>query len=227
MRWPTEPGRLERLQAELASLRPEPWRFSGEATVGGCYVCFPRGGRLPGRAGEPGWAAAVVWEGGSLVAEAVVEGEAGAPYVPGLLAAREGPLLEGAVAAVSRLPDVLLVSATGRDHPRCAGLALHLGWALDLPTVGVTHRPLLAEGEHPGPWVGACSSLFLEGEQVGWWLRTRPGALPLAVSVGWRTDPETCRQVVMGSVAGVRTPEPIRHARRLARMARGGAYPRP
>ncbi len=46
-------------------------------------------------------------------------------------------------------PDVLLVNASGRDHPRRAGLALHLGALLDLPTVGVTHRLLVAEGAWP------------------------------------------------------------------------------
>jgi hypothetical protein len=59
----------------------------------------------------------------------------------------EGPLLEAAVRALPAQPDVLLVDATGRDHPRRGGLALHLGAALDLPTVGVTHRPPVAEEE--------------------------------------------------------------------------------
>ena len=52
---------------------------------------------------------------------------------------REGPLLEAAVRALEVEPDLLLVNATDRDHPRRAGLALHLGALLDLPTVGVTH----------------------------------------------------------------------------------------
>ena len=43
-------------------------------------------------------------------------------------------------------PEVLLVNATGRDHPRRAGLAFHLGAVLGLPTVGVTTRPLVAQG---------------------------------------------------------------------------------
>jgi deoxyribonuclease V len=30
------------------------------------------------------------------------------------------------------------------------GLALHLGAQLDMPTVGITHRTLLAEGDWPG-----------------------------------------------------------------------------
>ncbi|HEY8236284.1 MAG TPA: endonuclease V, partial [Gaiellaceae bacterium] len=74
---------------------------------------------------------------------------AGNAYEPGLLALREGPVLETAVRALTARPDALLVDATGRDHPRRAGLALQLGAILDLPSVGVTHRPLLADGDWP------------------------------------------------------------------------------
>src|SRR2546425_8927620 len=42
----------------------------------------------------------------------------------------------------SRRPDVVLVAGAGKDHPRRAGLALHLGAVLDVPTVGVTDDPL-------------------------------------------------------------------------------------
>ncbi|MGH3118887.1 MAG: endonuclease V [Gaiellales bacterium] len=76
---------------------------------------------------------------------AVVSGEPGAPYVPGHLAFREGPLLERAVRELDAAFDVLLVNATGRDHPRGAGLAFHLGAVLDVPTAGVTDRRLVAE----------------------------------------------------------------------------------
>jgi len=51
-----------------------------------------------------------------------------------------------------------LVNATGRDHPRRAGLALQLGAVLDLPSVGVTHTPLLAQGEWPPGEAGARSA---------------------------------------------------------------------
>ncbi len=61
---------------------------------------------------------------------------------------------------------------------------------------------------------------MIDTEQVGSWVRTRPGARPLAVSAGWRTDVATAVDVVMAAVAGARTPEPIRRARRLARTAR-------
>ncbi len=182
-------------------------------------MCFGRGGSGVGAAGDRGWAAAAVPATG---AEAVVEGVAGAPYRPGLLAAREGPLLDLAVRALARFPDVLLVNAVGRDHPRRAGLALHLGWVLDLPTVGVTHRPLVAVGDWPEDTAGATAPLVVDAEQVGAWVRTRPGARPLAVSAGWRTDVGTAVDVVLASVGRVRTPKPIRRARELARRARSG-----
>src|SRR5439155_17580358 len=122
-----------------------------------------------------------------------------------------------------RLPDVLLVNATGRDHPRRAGLALHLGAVLGVPTVGVTHRPLLAAGDWPADEPGAASPLVLEGVVVGHWLRTRPGTRPLAVHAGWRTDAETARAVVVASVGGFRTPGPVRVSRAVARGARVGS----
>jgi deoxyribonuclease V len=153
------------------------------------------------------------------VARATTGGTTGAPYLPGLLALRMGPPLSAAVRALPLRPDVLLVDATGRDHPRRAGLALHLGAVLDLPTVGVTHRPLLATGPDPGERRGAASPLLLDGQAVGYWLRTRTGRRPVAVHAGWRTDPDTAREIVL-AVARHRTPAPLREARRLARRAR-------
>jgi deoxyribonuclease V len=183
--------------------------------IGGCFVCFPRGKRGAGDAGDPAWAAAA-----ARGVEVVVRAASGAPYEPGLLALREGPALEQAVRALEQPPDVLLVDATGRDHPRRAGLALHLGAVLDLPTVGVTHRPLDARGEWPPDEAGASSPLEIDGETVGFWLRTRRGTRPLAIHAAWRTDPGIALAIVRRATSGLRTPEPLRRARRAARAAR-------
>jgi deoxyribonuclease V len=143
--------------------------------------------------------------------------------MPGLLAAREGALLAAAVQRLDPLPDVLLINATGRDHPRRAGLALHLGWALDLPTVGVTNRPLIARGAQPGPSAHSTSPLMIDDDQIGCWLRTRSGSRPVAVSPAWRMDLDTATAAVIAAAKQVRTVEPIRQARRLARTARAEA----
>jgi len=154
---------------------------------------------------------------------AVVSGTAAAPYEPGLLALREGPLLEAALRALPQPPEVVLANASGRDHPRGAGLALHLGAALQLPSVGVTDRALLATGPEPGPGRGATSSLMLDNSEVARSLRTRAGARPIVVHPGWRTDLETAVSVVLASTRRARTPEPVRRARRAARQARANA----
>jgi deoxyribonuclease V len=212
--WPTTRSGLEALQYELAAAEPEPYRPHEDQHVAGVFVCFARTG------GDRGWAGAAVYRQYVAVTRACIIGTASGPYIPGLLALREGPLLERAVLALRRRPDVLLVNATGRDHSRGAGLALHLGAVLDVPSVGVTHRPLLAEGDPPGGRRGDSSPLTVDGSTVGAYLRVQSDALPLAVSAGWRTDVATAVEVVLDATGDVRTPRPLREARERARIAR-------
>jgi deoxyribonuclease V len=223
--WPATAPVLIAEQERLATVRARLWApHRPPEIVAGCFVCFEPSGTRPDE--EHGWAAAC-WSsnnrprGCEVARAAVVQ-----PYVAGLLALREGPLLEAAVTALPLRPDLLLVNATGRDHPRRAGLALHLGAKLDLPTVGVTDRPLLATGEPPGLERGESTPLMLEGELVGHFLRTRSGTRPVAVHAGWRTDASVALRLVRACLGRARTPEPIRRARRAARLARAGEEPR-
>lgn len=224
MTWPQSAAELIADQGRLGALSPPPWRPPRGFAAGGCFICFGRGGAGAGYAGDRGWAAATVQSQGRWITR-VVAGSAGAPYEAGLLALREGSLLEDAVTALPVRPDVLLVNATGRDHPRRAGLALHLGQVLAIPSVGVTHRPLQAAGEWPADERGAFSPLILQGEVVGAWLRTRPGTRPLAVHAAWRTDVATAVEVVMAACGAQRTPAPLRVAREAARKARAASTP--
>ena len=222
--WPASPDELIALQDELAAAVPPSWHPHGaQPSIAACVVCFARGHTGPGARGDRAWAAAAVLHARRVIAQANVEGQAGAGYTPGLLALREGPCLEAAVRSLRVRPDVLLVDATGRDHPRHAGLALQLGAVLDVPTVGVTHRPLLADGAWPPDIRGATAPLLLNGVRVGAWLRTRAGARPLAVHAAWRTDVDVATRIVLMATLEHRTPEPFRYARMLARTARGTA----
>src|SRR4051794_20226322 len=148
--WPADADALTARQRELAAATPARWRPSaGALSVGACWTTFQRGRTGPGAAGDLAWAAAPGLPAGKGVDVQVGRGAAGAPYAPGMLALRVGALLEQVLREVSRVPDVVLLDGTGRDHPRRAGLALHLGAELDVPTVGITHRPLLAHGDWP------------------------------------------------------------------------------
>ncbi|HEX3453138.1 MAG TPA: endonuclease V [Gaiellaceae bacterium] len=199
----------------MASAAWTPWRPTGRFDVGACYVCFAQARPGTGQAEDVGWAAA------AFSAElAVTSAVSPAGYEAGMLALREGPLLEAAVRGLPRRPDVLLVDATGRDHPRRAGLALQLGAVLDVPTVGLTDRPLLSHGDEPAAERGSASPLEIDGEKVGYLLRTKRGARPICVHAAWRTMPETAVEIVLSVTGQMRTPEPMRAARSAARLAR-------
>ena len=63
--------------------------------IGACFVCFePVQGA--GATGDAGFAAAAVTYRRRVVAGVTISGPAGGPYLPALLALREGPLLEQA-----------------------------------------------------------------------------------------------------------------------------------
>ena len=219
--WPTDADSLIAYQRQLASAAPGLFALdSGTARIGSCWVCFPRGLTGPGTDHDPAWCAAVIVSRGSVVEERTISGTATSPYVPGLMALRVGPLMERAVRALSALPDVLMLDATARDHPRAAGLALHLGAELDIATIGVTHRPLVASGEWPSDRQAATSPLRIGDSIVGCWLRTQPGVRPLAIHPGWRIDLITAVEVITMLTTRSRTPEPLRRARQLARRSR-------
>lgn len=219
--WPRSEDELIAVQVRLAALTPDPWHPPPlPYRIGACFVCFPKGFVGPGGPGDRAWTAAVVMTRGSLDAQAVREGTAPAAYRSGFLALREGPLLEEAIRALPLPFEVLLVDASGRDHPRRAGLALHLGARLSVPTIGVTDRPLVAQGEWPPDQQGAVSPVRVHEEIVGYWVRTVQGARPLVVHAAWRTDAEPAVRVVLDALGGRRTPEPLRLARQSARSAR-------
>jgi len=222
--WPRDAPALDAEQRRLARLAPPPaaWAPSDALRVAGVFVAFAHGEQGPGRPGDRCWAGAAAVEvpGHRLVAHVAVPAVTGASYEPGRLALREGPALAAAVAQLPLAPHAVLVDATGRDHPRGAGLALQLGAVLDVPTVGVTTRPLVARGEWPRDDEGAWTPLRISSTVVGAWLRTRAGARPVVVHAAWRTDVECAVALVRRCVAGARTPEPLRQARHVARVAR-------
>jgi deoxyribonuclease V len=222
--WPTSAEDLQRLQRELAErwLHQPVWHPPADRAlrVGGVFVASARGGEGLGDAGDPAWVAAVVVERGAVLHSVVVRDRFDAPYAAGLLALREGRLLAEALAQLGGAPDVVIVNASGRDHPRRAGLALQLGAAHGIPTIGVTDRPLLADGSWPTSARGATAELRLDDEIVAYRLRTAAGVRPVVVHAGWRVDAETACDVVLRMSEGSRTPAPLREARHLARSAR-------
>ena len=96
--WPADANSLNAYQQRLATATPEPRTCDAStARIGGCWVCFPRGLSGPGTDHDHAWSAAVIMLTGRVKEQQAVTSTARAPYVPGLLALRLGPLVEEAV----------------------------------------------------------------------------------------------------------------------------------
>jgi deoxyribonuclease V len=159
------------------------------------------------------------------------------PYIPGLLSFREGGAIISAFERLDSEPDVVLVDGSGRIHFREAGLATHVGVALDVPTVGVAKSLLcgrpreslddpLPEGERvPIEADGDVSAP--DGTVIGYALQTRQYDAgnrhinPLYVSPGHRVGAETAADIVERHASGYKLPEPVRLADGYADEASG------
>jgi len=148
----------------------------------------------------------------------VVESELAFPYIPGLLAFREVPVLAEAFQRLSVRPDLLLVDGQGLAHQRRFGIACHLGLLLDLPTIGCAKSRLVGEHGPVGEEAGCRVELRDGPEVIGLVVRTRSGVTPVYVSVGHRIGLAEAAEWVLRLCRGYRLPEPAR----LAHQAAGG-----
>lgn len=148
------------------------------------------------------------------------------PYIPGLLAFREGGPILAAFEELSVEPDLAVFDGSGRIHFRQAGIATHVGVVLDLPSVGVAKSLLCGEPEkstegRPAGWstpvraddrVEAPEGTVLgHAYQSRQWERSQ-SINPLYISPGHRVSPETTLDLVDALCAGYKLPEPTRLA---------------
>ena len=138
------------------------------------------------------------------------------PYVPGLLAFREIPVILAAFAKLKTRPDLLLVDGQGLAHPRRFGVACHLGVEVDLPAIGCGKSRLVGEHREPAHRRGSRAVLRHDGEIIGSVLRTRDGIKPVYISIGHRIDLPTAVRTILRCCTRYRLPEPIRAAHRTA-----------
>ena len=146
------------------------------------------------------------------------------PYIPGLLAFREAPVLLKAFAALTHEPDVIIFDGQGIAHPRRMGIATHMGILLDKPSIGCAKSRLIGTFEEPGPRAGEHSPLTDSGEVIGAVLRTRDNVNPVFISPGHKVDLPSCIDIIMKCVDGYRIPKPTRVADQFVGEVKRGEY---
>ena len=139
------------------------------------------------------------------------------PYIPGLLAFREGPAVLAAWNKLQHKPDLLMFDGQGIAHPRGIGIASHMGLWLDRPTIGVAKSRLYGVHSEVGPKRGDRADLLDKNTNIiGMVLRTREKTNVLYISPGHLMDVENATQFVLNCVTSYRLPEPTRWAHKVA-----------
>lgn len=134
------------------------------------------------------------------------------PYIPGLLAFREGPAILETFKKIKNKPDIIMIDGQGIAHPRGFGVASHVGVLLDIPSIGVAKKRLYGKYSEPSDLQGSCNPLRNSRETIGAVLRTKNKVKPVFVSVGNKIDLKTAVKVTLNCSRGYRIPEPTRLA---------------
>jgi deoxyribonuclease V len=169
----------------------------------------------------------VVRRGGTVIERAHAVTDLEVPYIPGLLAFREGGPILAAFAELTCDPDLVVFDGSGRIHYRQAGLATHIGVTLDIPSVGVAKGLLCGtpEADVDGRPEGWRTPILADddvenaepGERIGHALQSRqydsrPIVNPIYVSPGHRVAVDTATDLVERLCDGYKLPEPTRLA---------------
>lgn len=148
--------------------------------------------------------------------KAVAEMEAEFPYVPSLLAFREGPIILKALSRLSIKPDLIIYAGHGLAHPRSFGLASHMGLITGIPSIGCARKCLIGDYRMPGEKKGSCTSLFVSDIEVGFVYRTKDNVKPMFISPGHKCSIRDSVDIVVNCLTTFRMPEPLRMAHLVA-----------
>jgi len=208
--WNLTPQEAMRVQTEMRERLVLRWDDRPVNTIGGVDVSIK---------GEFTRAAIVVLRYPDLTPfEAAVEDAPLVfPYIPGLLAFREGPAVLAAWSTLQNKPDLLMFDGQGIAHPRGVGIASHMGLWLERPTIGVAKSRLYGLHTEVGSKRGDRAQLLDKDTNViGSVLRTREKTNPLYISPGHLMDVEHAVEFVMACCKKYRLPEPTRWAHNVA-----------
>lgn len=209
--WTLDPGEAAKIQSGLRERLVLKWDGRAVATIGGIDVDLEE---------DVARAAIVVLRYPDLSPLEGVTADAPLvfPYVPGLLAFREGPAVLAAWDKLQTRPDLLMFDGQGIAHPRGIGIASQMGLWLECPSIGVAKSRLYGSHADPGPRRGDSTELFDERDRsrvIGAVLRTRDRVNPLYISPGHLTDVLHSLEFVLKCCTGYRLPEPTRWAHKL------------
>jgi len=179
---------------------------------------------------ELGIACATLWDikENELVESKYAKDKVNFPYISGFLGFRECKLSANAILKFPKKYDIVITDGHGIIHPRRFGEAVHLGIALDIPTIGIAKNPFIGyskwqslqreKGNKTPVWNDNPNLLnSSEKELLGYAICLRDHSKPVFVSEGYKVDIALAIELVLKLTKEHRLPEPLFLADKFSR----------
>lgn len=154
-----------------------------------------------------------------------LEGKIDFSYIPGLLAFREGGLIAQTLKLLSLKPDLLMFDGHGYNHPKRFGEAIHIGYALEVPSIGIAKNMFVGKiknelhrFQNKSHERGSKIDILDDNELIGYAYYGYNSTKPIYVSSGYRTDLDTAFQIAVQTITNHRLPEPLYLADQISRQ---------
>ncbi|MFX1323856.1 MAG: endonuclease V [Promethearchaeota archaeon] len=178
---------------------------------------------------EFGIAAAVLWniDQERVESECVFKDSVNFPYKAGFLGFRECKLLAQAILKLPSKPNLIMCDGHGKIHPRRFGEAVHLGLALNIPSIGLAKNPYIGDyklqnfewrkGFKTPIWEKNQSVNSKTNELLGFVVCLNNGSKPVYISEGYNILIDAALDICLATTKGHRQPEPLYLADQLSK----------
>ncbi|MBN1215652.1 MAG: endonuclease V [Candidatus Lokiarchaeota archaeon] len=191
-------------------------KYNDIILVAGVDISFPK-------IKDPIWgiACATLWNQNKkkIIYSATHKGELPFKYIPGLLGFREARLITQALLNLPEVPDIILCDGYGIVHPREFGEAIHLGIALNIPTIGIAKKMFIGEcnWKDMAQKKGNKIPIMINREIKGYAICLKNNVHPVFISSGYLTDIDLALKISLETTLNNKQPEPIFQADQISR----------
>jgi len=138
-------------------------------------------------------------------------------------------MLAKVISKIPDKPDIIMCDGHGKIHPKRFGEAVHFGYALNMPSIGIAKNPFIGYSEWPKieKTKGKKSPIWAENpknltekqlnELLGYAVCLNDGSKPVFISEGYRTNLDIALKISLDTTIGHRQPEPLYLADYLSR----------
>ena len=142
-------------------------------------------------------------------------------YKPGFLGFRECKLLAKVISRLPKRPDLIMCDGHGKIHLRRFGEAVHLGFALNIPSIGIAKNPFIGHsnwdknekimGNKSPIWAidPKITNKKQSNELLGYAVCLKDGSKPVFISEGYKITLDNALKICLDTIKGHRQPEPL------------------